>query len=331
METQAVVGNHYQPTNESLSRRLWCVFELAAFLHSRQGKAVNLEVCPVLVGCTLLAGHLGLSLLHLIFVCIPGQLDWFPYGLLLIAVLAFPSLTIGAHTVIQHYQSIDRIHQQVHNFTVDQTECGCCAMGHVNKRTGEPMACDREIIYRCINAWFGSLRQFEDHVRGEVREVMIHQLTFQTFTYWRMVQLASPVIFINLDVLASRARREGGSPVVPALALVRDWLVVLPTGLLLACQTAYKLRRYGATQLKRLLLSLLVVLVGVALYTAAALTAHACHHLLEDEVLAGVVVLAVLSPPALLMWWQMPRGESRLADSGHSADCRSQKEPPQCS
>ena len=320
METQAVVGNHYQPTNLSFASRLWCVFELAAFLHSQRGKTADLTVCPVSVGSVLLVGQIGLAVFYLLFRFLTASAEFYPDGALVMAALCFPSFTTLAYVALAHCRSIDKIHHQVQNFSIEHSSSGCCALQHIDPRTGYPILCDRAIISRCILAWFGSLQSFEDSVRGQVREVLVYQLMYNTFTYWRMVQLTSPVLFFGLDRLASRVVPDGTFPVGDGRFLIdevlvcaKDWLVFLPTLSLILLQLAYKLRRSCGTRLKQLLVSLLLVLVGVIIFAAVTAFEATCLFLIEDIVLARLAILAMHLPLALFVWWRVPRAERALA------------------
>ena len=114
-------------------------------------------------------------------------------------------------------------------------------------------------------AWFGSLENFEDHVRGKVRAMLVHQLMRDTFSYWHMVQVMSPVMFSHLDIVASRAREYGWFSAYTLgvlIIIVRDCFVVLPNMVLVQLQLAYRLRKICDTGLKRLLFSFLLVLVA---------------------------------------------------------------------
>ena len=134
-------------------------------------------VCPVSVGSVLLVGHFGLALFHfLLSVFSPAPADFYPYGALVYAAFCFPSFTLLAYVVLAHCRSINKIHHQVTKFTVEHASGGCCERQHIDSRTGEPILCDRAVISRCITEWFGSLQRFEDHVRDQVRKVLVHQL-----------------------------------------------------------------------------------------------------------------------------------------------------------
>ncbi|CAE7747105.1 PRN1 [Symbiodinium pilosum] len=175
--------------------RLWCMFEMAAFLNSRESDkgaqekvlrlAESLVVCPVFVGPALLIGHLGLCMLFTLYLF--SQVPLFPWGAVFMCGLAFPCLMLFAFAVIAHCRSIDVIQQQVRNFTIDKSWSQCCSLGHAMPGSGAPMVCDRAIILRCIAAWFGSTKSFESTVRDKVQTVLVHQLTYHVFSYLRLI------------------------------------------------------------------------------------------------------------------------------------------------
>ena len=296
----------------SYTSRLWCVFELGAFLHSQKGKKADLVVCPVSVGSVLLVGQILMALFHLLLLFLPVP-DLYSYGALLLAALCFPCFTILAYIVLAHCRSLDEIHHKVQNFLIEHSSSSCCDMQHIDRRTGERMQCDRAVISRCIVAWFGSLQSFEDDVRGRVREVLVHQLTYHTFTYWRMVQLTSPNLFLGLDLSAGHVVRHGTFPVEQVLIRVKDWLIFLPTLLLILLQLTYRLRRSCGTKLKQLLVSLLVVLVGVVIFASAVALEATLSFLIDDIVLQRLAMLAMHLIPALFLWCRIPRAEHTLA------------------
>ena len=158
---------------EGFRRQPRCVFELAAYLHSREDTKKGLVVCPVFAGPALLAANLGFSLLILMFVvCFPRADEFWPFGALFLGVLCFPCMMLlasvvleawlpsscfqdsdflgihslyniavdrGAEVTKEYCRSIDRIQHQVCNFTIDHAVSGCCAAAHVDKKTGQPV------------------------------------------------------------------------------------------------------------------------------------------------------------------------------------------------
>ena len=123
-------------------------------------------------------------------------------------------------------------------------------------------------------------------MRGKVRAILVQQLMQDAFSYWRMTQVASPIMFAHLDIMASRAREYGwhsGYAMSPLLFIVRDCFVVLPSLLLVLLQLSYKLRKAYDTALKRLLFSFLLCFLGVGMYVVARCFLMLCRHFLESE------------------------------------------------
>ena len=280
--------------DETVTTRLWCVFELAAYLHSREGGKKHLTVSPAFVGATLLMAHLGFSVLVLIYTFALGRGPggdpnpsggsiFFPWGALVLCGLCFPCLTMFCSVLLEHCRSIDRVRQQVSNFTVEHAVSGCCAVNHVNPTTGKPIICDREIILRCVVAWFGSVSNFEANVQGQVCATLVQQLYYDVFSYWRLVMATSPIGLLMLDHWCGRFARDGQLHAKMIIAMVTAWLVFFPTLFLVILKLAHKLRNACQTRLKHLLVSVFLVLIGVGVFAAFVMSLAISEQLVEDE------------------------------------------------
>ena len=127
------------------------------------------------------------------------QVPLFPWGAVFICSLTLPCLMLFAFAVIAHCRSIDVIQQQVRGFSIENSRSHCCAQHHIDPGTGGRLICDRSIILRCITAWFGSTDNFESTVQTRVLAVLVYQLRYQVFSYWRIVQASSPALWVLLD------------------------------------------------------------------------------------------------------------------------------------
>ncbi|CAE7444386.1 unnamed protein product [Symbiodinium sp. CCMP2592] len=252
--------------------RLWCVFELAGWLHSRkQGTDAkrNVGARPVLLGPLLVTSNLSLVVIllgaELISTYGPSLRGLAAYLIPLSVVL--PLFLILSHVGRAFCRSIDDLQQALATFSTGQTKCGCCDAGHLDAN-GEPMACDREILLRCIELWYGDLSSFEVHVKGNVRAALLEQLTSPLFLYWHVVGAASPVMWFFL-----------GNPWWPLLTLTGStehvlsilnllvggltmWLAAIPALVLLSLMLAYLLRRQRSYFAFDILCSMMVVLAG---------------------------------------------------------------------
>ncbi|CAE7379296.1 unnamed protein product, partial [Symbiodinium microadriaticum] len=249
--------------------RLWCVFEMAAFLHSKGPKAATcIQVCPVFVGPAFLAGHLGFSVL--VFGFLWSQLPLIPWGGLILGGLALPCLGLLADMVLAHCRSIEMMQQQLRHFTFAQAKSSCCSEGHIDP-TGAPMICDRKIISRCITAWFGGTEQFESVVRGQVLAVLVHQLSNHVFSYWRIVHVAAPSLWAILDVWCDNFGRGASSVPTPweVFKMLYDiivvYLLLLPSICSILLRLAYAARHLGEWKCTQVLLAVGLIAVGALL------------------------------------------------------------------
>eukprot|EP00439_Symbiodinium_sp_Y106_P040369 s381_g4.t4 len=246
--------------DETYVARLWCMFEMAAFLRSRGlgvGTGKCLVVCPVFVGPALLVGQLGASIFIL------ATLRFSHAGLyvhlIFQAAVAFPSFLLLAYLVLAHYHNVEVVQDQVGSLTIKDSACYCCSRRHV--QDGVEMICDRVVIVRCIEAWFGSVEHFETAVRGEVRRAMVHQLANNVFSYRRIVQGLSPIMWFHMDLLAPDFTAH------LSLAACTYVFTLLPIVALICLRLCHGLRKlFQGSLCCRILLSTVPLAVGILTY-----------------------------------------------------------------
>ena len=151
--------------DRSYFTRLWCTFELAAFLHSQpEGRVVCL---PIILGrvtseialCTwtmeLLRVYMGI---------------WARTVAFFVVSLAF---AIRFHDFLEEVEDLssDLLH-----FEARKAECFCCSNGHCHPTTNQKLSCDRKLVEGSIAHWYGSgnveegLARFDELIRGQFRD-----------------------------------------------------------------------------------------------------------------------------------------------------------------
>ncbi|CAE7519082.1 fam213a [Symbiodinium natans] len=298
--------------DETVVTRLWCMFEMAGFLHSKGPNAdKSVLVCPVFTGPALFVGHLGVSVLLLALLC--ADLQLFPWGGIFISAMVFPCLVFLAYVVLAHCRSIDVMQHQVRHFTVEQSFCHCCDNGHVGANGGE-ITCDRLTILRCISAWFGSVETFEALVRTQVSKMLVYQLANQVFSYWRIVQAASPVAWAILDMLDRNL--FGITLAVPqtSLAAVTYVFCYAPSISLILLRLAYRVRNLGHSKWTQWLLAVALLAVGSLIFVAYFWCEHAIKRLSDDLfgnwMPANIALLIVTGAATLVLWRHLPAIET---------------------
>ncbi|CAE7202507.1 unnamed protein product [Symbiodinium sp. CCMP2592] len=292
--------------DETYVSRLWCVFEMAAFLHSK-GLSVEAEdclaVCPVFVGPTLLVAQLSLSILMAASLTMGFALV--SYVLIFQATLALPCFLLLAYVVLAHCHSIDVVQSQVSSFTIEDASCHCCSRGLCET------ICDRMLIVRCIEAWFGSVDKFEAAVRGEVRRTLVHQLANNIFSYWRMVHALCPLLWFFLDLMSAPGMTMSHT-ISYTLGGLTSYLLLMPSMDLICLRLCYRLRKsFHGSRCYKLLLSAGMVAVGTlfyAIYFAVdqIILAQLLDTRFQSAIPRATFVLAVSSVGTFLLWRRCP-------------------------
>ncbi|CAK9099109.1 unnamed protein product [Durusdinium trenchii] len=265
------------------SERLWCLFELAAFLKSQkalapQGGGQSLEIRPTFLGpsmlfvfLTIFAGSIGLVLSP---VSSHDNL-MIPIGCGLLAGSAVGWMAISA--LRSYFRSIEALEAKLQWATLEGTRCTCCDEAHLDRR-GQPMLCDREVVKECLKSWFGSEEEFEKYVRSEVWHAMSLDLQERVFSANMSRAVCAPVLWAFMDLAASYmqflADAESGLPWIGWGFLVDGLviqLILCPFVFHIVVFLARRFRRRGASFCSEVFRNFFVVLCAVmALGLAAA-------------------------------------------------------------
>ena len=149
------------------TERLWCLFELAAFLQSKKNGKQALKIRPIFLGPVSILGFVTFFVALL-----PGtfglnyslETGYIASGTVMFVGLATMYPAVSA--IRNYFRELDTMKRQLLSISFDSTHCACCSTGHVYK--GETIPCDRKIVKECVKTWFGSLHAFEATVRSEV-------------------------------------------------------------------------------------------------------------------------------------------------------------------
>lgn len=146
--------------------RLWCTFELAAFLFIH-GSPDGVRVMPVVRGFFVLVGVFANFLLQMVLVLMRHfELVAADYVDLIGHLLFMIWFVHIARQYARHHYDMDR---QLRMFACDNANCWCCTVNHINPDTKAKVPCDREVIYAVLEQWFpGGKKEFEAHVRKDL-------------------------------------------------------------------------------------------------------------------------------------------------------------------
>eukprot|EP00439_Symbiodinium_sp_Y106_P024363 s3379_g2.t5 len=309
----------------SWASRLWCIFELAGFLRSRESTDTahrSLSVRPILMGPVQLVGSFSL---YLVLQSLPVLLkvaSSFLTGAVMVILTVAGTCLLGflflAHVARAYCRDLAALEQQLAEFKIEDTMCFCCTANHVNK--GEAISCDRVVMCRCIESWFSSLEDFELYVQHQVRAAVLKQLTSPRLLYRLVVEAACPIMWFFLDRLAYALTRDylESYPLWPVSVILDAlvwWLAVMPSIIIFAAMVAYSLRLKPGGILIDGFASLLTVTAGVSLLVAFFSLDMLCQAVIPSQ--HPDLLPAKASPPrvsSLQFRWQAPgsAGDSQV-------------------
>ncbi|CAK9051077.1 unnamed protein product [Durusdinium trenchii] len=206
--------------------RLWCMFELAAFLKSCEGGRVKLDIKPTILGpMTILC---FVCMFVLLLVQIPSTWDNRLHGLFIWGGINCITMLGAVHFWRTFYRQFDSMKTQLQHFSIDHTTASCCQVGHVDQK-GRRIPCDKETLVECIKHWFGSVEEFEQTVRTNVAATLTAGIGNLAFPYKYLLAAGTPTLWGQADFVASRLREgefyHAGATAIFGLA---HWFGAIP-------------------------------------------------------------------------------------------------------
>jgi len=296
--------------------RLWCMFELSAFLHIRNEQSRDLAICPIHLGPVVFGGQLGLTVMVLAAVFWKENtwvIDYrIPTGVCLI--LCF---TAVAHVMRASWRDIDVMKQQLSEFRIEHTRSQCC-----ETKPAHPLVCDRDILLRCITVWFGSIEKFELRVRREVQDALLRQLMKEAFSYSRLVQLNAPVLWFFLD--RSFTYETADERIAGAVQAFTHWLVIGPASAQIGLWIVLHLRSRYCKGCLDILVSVIAVLIfAVVLALTASLENDVVYGYTPNRLSGSLLYLGISAVVATVLFQcspflQRPMVQRQAPDLGHN-------------
>ena len=291
--------------------RLWCLLELAAFLHSRKaGSKIRLNIRPTLLGPLLQITVFSLILFNAVTTFAWVLIDGFWYFWLVVLLLSSVNFWLTAHMGRDYCRTIEKVRDDIAAFSVDKLVSWCCCVGHKDPASGLPVACDRKIILQCMQIWFGTIEAFEHRVRSDVLRILVDQLSNQVISYRQLVTVTVPIFWGYLDVVFDRFRV--GEYAAGMHSLMRGLtysFAMSPSLILLLFRLAYYLRRQRSLYLLELLASALVILCGLGLFVCFVAWDLSTFTVLQPEapIVAGLLFCVPTVAVALVVWIVVPK------------------------
>ncbi|CAE7192480.1 unnamed protein product [Symbiodinium sp. CCMP2456] len=278
--------------------RLWCIFEIAAFLHSRSpGRKADLQIVPPLFGPVLLLRVVLTCAICMMYDYVNSSMassgESMLVGELSLVVLALHLvvfLSFATHALRGYARSVETLQEQLRDFKVEHVRSACCDRGHENNS----LICDREVLLQCIAVWYKSLDSFERHVQTEVRMAVIDQLAYNAISYQHILLVSTPWVWLRLGYAASNAN-DPSRQVVDLAQTLTYFLAIFPLVDKVGFRLCYRLRARCCKPYLDFLLSMVTVIWAFMLYVAC--------HVIQLYAFRENDRRLLLSVISMLTWW----------------------------
>jgi len=198
--------------------RLWCVFEVASWVHLEK-PAASFNVVPVAHVFLIFASVPAVSMYWISDILLQPVLsisrDYLSIALISFWMLAFVS------AVLKSNRELISLPQQLSKFSVSKAKCFCCTNNHILPDTGKPIPCDRLMVYDTLAKWFvpqpssdeelanagdfhsNALDSFDKFIQEELASVILDKAGCTHILYREVLIGCLPQLWRAFDVLAA--------------------------------------------------------------------------------------------------------------------------------
>ena len=256
--------------DSSWTDRLWCLFELAAFLKSKDANEQALLLRPTFLGPCSIVLFVGASIVVLPLVATPIPNVGVQHFELASVYSACVFLIVSGYPIVvafrMYFRSVETLKVKLHTASFDTARCLCCDLGHMNE-DGRPVMCDRQIVKECVCNWFGSQEAFEDCVRSVVLERLVATLQEKTFTRGWSLSVSIPLLWAFFDLIVSHlAGGDRELAIAQFMQVMVLWPLCIPMYADLCISVSRRYCQRGTSTFREILENLKVLFIGVAFF-----------------------------------------------------------------
>jgi len=115
-------------------------------------------------------------------------------------------------------RSLVGLPEQIANFTITKSSCFCCTNKHRMPDSGQPILCDRQLVYRTLRKWYSSkpvpceiscdaqvdpLDVVDTYIRSQLSKDLYRQIGKAGFPLREVLFAMTPQLWYVLDILPS--------------------------------------------------------------------------------------------------------------------------------
>jgi len=141
--------------------RLWCAYEVAGWVYLDRDVRETVDLLPVEVA----AGVFFMTISTCVVVAIG---DFWCQGNYtesdgIVSRVSFALVyAASAFWIVRLYHWMEILPEQLDNFSIEDSQCACCTMGHVHPdKPGKKIPCDRDLVVATLMHWEGEMPQHD--------------------------------------------------------------------------------------------------------------------------------------------------------------------------
>ena len=292
------------------------MFEIAAFLKSKEKRERRLLICPTLTGPVSFAVY-AISTIGFIPLLVAFPIDhhpqtaW-PYVWYVTGFTTIVNATAYAscHIMRRFYRSIEVMQRQLLSLQIDQLKCSCCSTG----KCARAQFCDRRVISECIGIWFGSSNSFAEYIRTTVVDAVTAQLEHDAFSFAWSVAIICPAMWGIFDFMqhALRPPHPDGLLISVCFYLMTTVFLICPVCVSWMKFLAYHLRHESRSRCGEVLTNSIMIfrMMPVLVFSMGAYMAGNVFLARYNETVFVIAIVAFLVPGWALMWFLYRRANS---------------------
>ncbi|CAJ1415400.1 unnamed protein product [Effrenium voratum] len=282
--------------DSSWIQRLWCVFELAAFLKRHGNHAGHRVAILPLFLLVMYINHLSVVAMMLASLITPSDAPLVTSlsSLCVVFILSF----VVELLVFNYYRKLQDVTSQIQDFRLQRATCYCCDHNHP---TDQP--CDRLALVECIRLWFGSEEAFEQCVSSTVAGALKDKLGQFPVPIWLLLSSSAGWAWGFMDCIAAQVRvGEYLAASMIGLDTISWMFLYMPTGLTFSVWLIRIVQRSSCRHMW--LLRWMMCRISFMLFNLAYVMIYKrwCHQVLGSFPQGSVLFFASCLVPALAAW-----------------------------
>jgi len=217
--------------------RLWCIFEVASW-KNLQKPVEDVLLVPSSQASIFFTLLCFVSLFHMSSLALQTGVAQLTH-----ALLATSAWCVFGECVRRSVDDMLALPKQLESFSIKDSACFCCSKNHLMPDTGQPIECDRRLIYSTLQDWYKSsddsswnlddlqdktLLRFDHFVRQDFAPWVLARVGSARLPYRQVIAASCPMLWAIFDSSVSFGTSLTDTAIRVVPEMVCTWCLVVP-------------------------------------------------------------------------------------------------------